>query len=78
MFAVSHWQLKQNRCLANEAVLCSITAVPAAAGTSCPANPGAAGVGIPEVAVGWSVVWGGPAGGTLGSAAAAGGLYLPP
>lgn len=33
MFAVNHWQLDQNSCLPNDAVLCSIAAVPAAAGT---------------------------------------------
>lgn len=33
MFAVNHWQLDQNSCLPNDAVLCSMAALPAAAGT---------------------------------------------
>lgn len=46
MFAVNHWQLEQSGCLANDAVLCSMAALPAAAGTACPGNLGAAGLGL--------------------------------
>lgn len=52
MFAVNHWQLDQNCCLPNDAVLCSIAAMPAAAGTACPGNLGSAGA---VIHVGWSV-----------------------
>lgn len=64
MFAVSHWQLDQNSCLPNDAVLCCTAALPAAAGTPCPGSLGAAGLGsagvlLPVVALGWmgGVVW---------------------
>lgn len=60
MFAVNHWQLDQSRCLPHDAELCSMAAVPAAAGTACPGNLGAAGLGsagllLQMVALAWSV-----------------------
>lgn len=82
MFAVNHWQLEQSGCLANDAVLCSMAALPAAAGTACPGNLGAAGLGsagllLQMVALAWSVWCWKQSGLLKGCAAGAGGCTCP-